>query len=162
MSNLFKELTKEAENQQKFLQKQQESPTDAAMPDTDAAMPDTDAAMPDTDAAMPDTDAAMPDTDAGSQHQVKTLDHEKLKIIISELSALNVYGNSTSVRLSKTERQDIQDFVHITLRKNGIDGKSVSGAKLMRYALRYMIKVHKEEFIDALSEVLKENNSLSI
>lgn len=70
--------------------------------------------------------------------------------------------NGLNVRMSEQETQDIEDFVMITLRKQGLRGYDVSIAKLMRYALRYMFRVHEKEFITALKQVLKTEETLSI
>ena len=56
-------------------------------------------------------------------------------------------NNGLNVRMTEQEMQDIEDFVLITLRKQGLRGYEVSIAKLMRYALRYMFRVHEKEFI---------------
>ena len=87
---------------------------------------------------------------------------EKLEIIIKELSTISVSTHGSPVRLSEAEKQDIEDFIYIHLRKKGLHGKAVSSAKLMRYALRYMIKVQPEKFVDALSKALIKEDKLSI
>jgi len=90
------------------------------------------------------------------------LDIEKLKIIIEEISQMPINSNGLNVRMSQQEMADIEDFVLITLRKQGLKGYEVSVAKLMRYAMRYMFRVHEKEFVSALKQVLKTEETLSI
>lgn len=71
-------------------------------------------------------------------------------------------SNGLNVRMSEQEMQDIEDFILITLRKQGLRGYDVSIAKLMRYALRYMFRVHEKEFIFALKQTLQTEETLSI
>ncbi len=91
-----------------------------------------------------------------------SIDMEKLRIIIEEISQMPTNNNGLNVRMSEQEMQDIEDFVLITLRKQGLRGYDVSIAKLMRYALRYMFRVHEKEFISALKQSLKAEDTLSI
>jgi hypothetical protein len=73
-----------------------------------------------------------------------------------------INSNGLNVRMSQQEMADIEDFVLITLRKQGLKGYEVSVAKLMRYAMRYMFRVHEKEFVSALKQVLKTEETLSI
>jgi hypothetical protein len=138
MSNLFTELTNEAARQQKSVEDQK------------------------AQSETTQTDTATSPTDIANRRRLQTLDESKLKTIIGELSEIGVSTHGTPVRLSEAEKRDIEDFIYITLRQKGIEGKGVSGAKLMRYALRYLMKVHEQEFINALAEALKKDNKLSI
>lgn len=106
-----------------------------------------------------DIDDRRPDI---TTQQDERNDVEKLEIIIEELSKISVSTYGSPVRLSEAEKQDIEDFIYIHLRKKGLQGKVVSSAKLMRYALRYMIKVQPEKFVDALSKALIKEDKLSI
>lgn len=56
----------------------------------------------------------------------------------------------------------MDDFVHGLLRRRGLKGYEVSAAKLMRYAFRYLSRVHEAEFVAALEQVLKVEEKLSI
>ena len=87
---------------------------------------------------------------------------EKLTILIQELSELPTNSNGLNVRMSRQEMQDLEDFVYVTLRKEGLKGNSVSLAKLMRYALRYLFRVHEKEFVAALKQSLRVEETLSI
>lgn len=107
---------------------------------------------------VPHSGTMVPETTENPPH----LDLDKLKIIIEELSQMPTKSNGLNVRMSDQEMQDIEDFVLITLRKQGLRGYEVSVAKLMRYALRYMFRVHEKEFISALKQVLKTEETLSI
>lgn len=93
---------------------------------------------------------------------VPRLDNEKLLTIVRELAQLSTNSNGLNVRLSEQEAGDIDDFIHVTLRKHGLKGNHVSAAKLMRYAFRYLFRVHEAEFIAALKEALKVEEKLSI
>lgn len=90
------------------------------------------------------------------------LDNEKLLTIVRELAQLSTNSNGLNVRLSEQEAGDIDDFIHVTLRKHGLKGNHVSAAKLMRFAFRYLFRVHETEFIAALKEALKVEEKLSI
>lgn len=145
MSSIFSELNKEAEQQQQSLANQQQKSAENQKPKRNKQI-----------------DVQTSPSDVPNRRRTETADQEKLKIIITELSTIPVTSSNTPVRLSATEKQDIEDFIHGTLRKRGLRGKSVSGAKLMRYALRYMMKVKQKEFIDALEKTLKKEEKLSI
>ena len=136
MSKLFSDLSQEAEKQQKMLTKQTKNDKPS--------------------------DVAVSDTDVGNRRRSVKMHSDKLQTIIAELSEISVSTNGTPVRLSAAEKQDIEDFIYITLRKKGLQGKAVSSAKLMRYALRYMIKVQPKAFVAALAEALTKEEKLSI
>jgi len=140
MSRLFSELSKEVDEQQKALRNRKEEPAKQSLV----------------------TDVETSEADVGIQHLYHTLDTDKLRVIIGELSEIKVSAHGTPVRLSEAERHDIEDFIYTTLRKKGINGRAVSSAKLMRFALRYLMKVHEKEFVEALSEALKKEERLSI
>lgn len=141
MSKLFSELTQEAQAQQEILSKQA---VDIKKTDTATSVSDT------------------ANRRLSKKVQSNNLQTDKLQTIIAELSEISVATHGTPVRLSTTEKQDIEDFIYVTLRKKGLQGKSVSGAKLMRYALRYMIKVQPDVFVAALAEALTKEEKLSI
>jgi len=90
------------------------------------------------------------------------LDLDKLRTIIEELSVMQANTNGLNMRMSGKEAADIEDFIHDALRKEGLKGYEVSAAKLMRYAMRYMFRVHPQEFITALRAALKVEETLSI
>lgn len=117
------------------------------------------------DGAQPDqpaSGATTPVTDIADRRRSQALDREKLETIIRELSEIRVATHGTPVRISLAEKKDIEDFIYITLRKQGLEGKAVSHAKLLRYALRYVMKVHEAEFVAALTAALKKEERLSI
>ena len=140
MSKLFSELTQEAQAQQEILTKQ----TMDSELDTTTSVPD------------------VANRRRLKKNQQDDLQTDKLQTIIAELSEISVSTHGTPVRLSEPEKQDIEDFIYITLRKKGLQGKAVSSAKLMRYAIRYMIKVQPKAFVEALTEALKKEEKLSI
>lgn len=56
---------------------------------------------------------------------VPRLDNEKLLTIVRELAQLSTNSNGLNVRLSEQEAGDIDDFIHVTLRKHGLKGNHV-------------------------------------
>ena len=142
MNKMFSEIDQDAQEQAKKL-KQQSTKTSQ------------------TDVAQSVSDVETSDGDIGKRSKSAEIQIDKLQTIISELSAIKV-APPTTVRLAEAEKQDIEDFMHGTLRKRSLQGQSVSIAKLMRYALRYMMKVHSKEFVDALEKALKKEEKLSI
>lgn len=113
-------------------------------------------------AQLAEADVPTPKSDTSNRHRNKGLQTDKLETVVQELSEISVSEHGSPVRMSSFEKKDIEDFIHITLRKKGLTGKSVSSAKLMRYALRYMMKVHEQEFIKALTKALRKEEKLSI
>jgi hypothetical protein len=101
-------------------------------------------------------------TDGAPSEKRSQLDPVKLITIIKSLSEIPASTQNTPVRFSEQEKKDIEDFIFITLRKNGLQGKAVSTSKLLRYSLRYLMKVHEKEFITALQKALKKNTHLPI
>ena len=136
MSKIFSELTKEAHNQQSTINQQNK--------------------------VTKLSDVPTPTTDVDNRRRTKDLQSDKLQTIIKELSEISVTNHGTPVRLSSVEKHDIEDYIFGVLRKKGLSGKSVGVAKLMRYSLRYLMKVHEKEFTAALIEGLKKEEKLSI
>ena len=172
MSGLFKQISQEAAQQRAQITENSVSPTPAPADPEQARL-----------APVPTAPISEPKTQQEESRPVRTskivvpqsgtmapqkpgdlpkLDMDKLKIVIEELSTMPTNYNGLNVRMSEQETQDIEDFVMITLRKQGLRGYDVSIAKLMRYALRYMFRVHEKEFITALKQVLKTEETLSI
>jgi hypothetical protein len=114
--------------------------------------------------------APQPGTTAPQYHNVAPqpqetefrLDIAKLKTIVEEISQIETKRDGLNVRLSDQESQDIEDFIHDKLRRSGLKGYDVSAAKLMRYAFRYISRVHEKDFIKALELALKSESNLSI
>ena len=90
------------------------------------------------------------------------IDLDKLRTVIEEIAAVKTNAYGFSVRMSQREQADIEEFILDTLRKEGIKGYEVSIAKLMRYAMRYMFRVHPQEFVTALRAALEVEETLSI
>jgi hypothetical protein len=167
MSNLFKQISQEAARQKEQVQHSNGlSPslaTDAAAPQPLASI----AEPPRVSAKMPARPPKQVSTQSGTTAPSRGttgphLDIHKLGIIVRELSQLPTNSNGLNVRLSLQEAQDIEDFIHATLRKRGLKGNHVSAAKLVRYAFRYLLRVHEAEFIRALEQGLKVEETLSI
>lgn len=90
------------------------------------------------------------------------LNIEKLKTVIKSVSEIPTSAFTTPVRLSAQEKKDVEDFIYITLRKNGLQGNQVSISKLMRYCLRYLMKIHEPELVQALKGALEKDTNLPI
>lgn len=142
MSKLFSELNQEAKRQQALLNQQSIK-------------------LLQTDIAQSVRDVPTSESEKVNKGSSAEIQPQKLQTIITELSQIPV-APPTTVRLSEIEKRDLEDFILDTLRKKGLQGQAVSGAKLMRYALRYMMKVHTKEFVEALQVALKQEEKLSI
>lgn len=113
---------------------------------------------------------SIPPVDAKDMSQLESkavenqvgLDIEKLKTVIKSLSEIPTSAFTTPIRLSAQEKKDVEDFIFMTLRQNGLQGNQVSISKLMRYCLRYMMKIHEPELVQALKEALEKDTSLPI
>lgn len=109
------------------------------------------------------TTAPQPGTTApASEKNNFHIDIAKLKTIVEEISQIETKRDGLNVRLSDQESLDIEEFILDKLRKSGLKGHDVSAAKLMRYAFRYISRVHEKEFIKALESALKAESNLSI
>jgi hypothetical protein len=117
---------------------------------------------PSDDLSTSVTDVVTSVTDGDPSEKRSQIDPVKLITVIKSLSEISASTQNTPVRFSEQEKKDIEDFIFITLRKNGLQGKAVSTSKLLRYSLRYLMKVHQKEFITALQKALKKNTLLPI
>ena len=105
------------------------------------------------------------DSDVTTSHEVAfttNLDMDKLQTVIKALSEIPTASQNVPVRLSDQERKDIDEFIHVTLRRKGITGHDVSVSKLLRYSLRYILKVHEKELLVSLVQALKKETTLPI
>jgi hypothetical protein len=168
MSSLFKQISQEAAQQRSAVQEIAEPSAQQIKPDPVSSSPEVLAQSPSTPNKPQDTVPAkkvapqrgtVAPRDGTNSPQ---LDSEKLRLIIQQIAQMPTNSNGLNVRMSAQEMQAIEDFVLGTLRKEGLKGHDVSIAKLMRYALRYMFRVHQKEFVAALREALKVEETLSI
>ena len=100
--------------------------------------------------------------DKAVNNSQSSIDAESLEVIIKSLSEIKTGTFTTPIRLSEQEKKDIEDFIYIKLRKKGLQGKNVSISKLMRFCLRYMLKIHEEELVNSLQKALVVNTNLPI
>ena len=159
---------------------------DGRTPHTDSSSPHTDKRMSHTDGrlsnkldvtAQPDrptqrTDSRAPQTDGSTQHTdrhlspddelTRELDMQKLQTIIQELSSIKVDSERVSIRMSAVEKLEIEDFIFGHLRAKGLQGKQVSISRIMRYAIRYFIKVHPQVFEESLKSALHKEAKLTV
>jgi len=165
MSNLFNQISKEAERQKQQLE---QFPV-PAQPQPQPEMRQTEAATPLPQPSTPPKPVKAnkaPNQSGTTAPPSGTtgplIAKDKLATVMRELSALPTNNNGLNVRLSEQEAQDIEELIHETLRKRGLRGNHVSAAKLMRYAFRYLTRVHEREFIAALEAAFKVEDKLSI
>lgn len=163
MSNLFNQISKEAERQKHQLE---QFPV-PAQPQPQPEKRQTEAATPLPNAPQNRVKANKVPSKSGttappSGTTVPLIAKEKLATVMRELSTLPTNNNGLNVRLSEQEAQDMEELIHETLRKRGLRGNHVSAAKLMRYAFRYLTRVHEREFIAALEAAFKIEEKLSI
>ncbi len=168
MSSLFKQISQEAAQQRAAVQKSAEPrapqiKSESVVDSPEAIAHNTPVQIkPKNKASIkkvaPQHGTVAPQSGTDSPH----LDSGKLRLIIQQISQMPTNSNGLNVRMSAQEMQDIEDFVLVTLRQEGLRGHDVSIAKLMRYALRYMFRVHQKEFVTALCEALKIEETLSI
>ncbi len=111
------------------------------------------------------TDIATPVGDVVTSHTdvtpaINSINKTELLEIITKLSSASISTFGTPVRLNSKEKKEIEDFIHNKLRNKGVDVKGISMGKLMRYALRYMIKVEEKAFAECLIEALKRSDDI--
>lgn len=165
MSSLFKQISAEAAQQRQQVDEVDHSPTPpgenkngekAVSPRKEPSGSTSESSK--LKKVAPQSGTTAPHSGTMTPH----IDTDKLQIIIRELSQLPTNSNGINVRISEQELQDIEEFIHGTLRQRGVKGYNVSITKLMRYAFRYLARVHEQEFIDALEDALKVEETLSI
>lgn len=162
MSNLFAELQNEAAQQKKIaegLKTQAEVTTVdvVAAPVAPLEQPKQKANKREPQIET-NNGTTAPDVGTTAPH----IDTNKLETIISELSGISTRRDGLNVRLSDKEATDVDDFVNDTLRRKGLKGNDVSASKLMRYAFRYILRLHEKEFTEALMRAFRDKEKLSI
>jgi hypothetical protein len=109
-----------------------------------------------SDAPASKGDAATSD----SNHQnVPRLDASLMSEIVTSLADAKTLPNAISIRMTEDEKEYIDDFILGTLRKERLQGHEVSIAKLMRYALIYLLFRHQKEFVEVLKQSLIKEES---
>ena len=155
MSGIFNQLmTQEAEKQRQAIQKVKEQNDADSTSDATASQQDATTSQPNKDASLP-----KQRTQAKAAITATVLDEKLMGEIIAELSRAEVLPNALSIRMSAEEKQYVDDFILDTLRKEKLHGPEVSIAKLMRYALAYLLLNHQAEFIDVLKKALLKKDS---
>ena len=163
MSNLFNQISKEAERQKQQLE-QFPAP---AQPQPEKRQTEAATPLPQPSVSPKPVKVNKAPNHSGttaplSGTTVPLIAKDKLATVMRELSTLPTNNNGLNVRLSEQEAQDLEELIHETLRKRGLRGNHVSAAKLMRYAFRYLTRVHEREFIAALEAAFKVEDKLSI
>ncbi len=148
MSGIFSKLiTQEAEKQQQTIKQAK------TQPDPERA---SDATASRIDATASQQDAKKPTTTIVDKF---SLDSALMSTIISELSDARTLSSAISVRMTQEEKAHIDDFILDTLRREKLQGHEVSIAKLMRYALVYMLLKHQTEFVEVLKTTLTKDET---
>lgn len=165
MSTLFKQINEMGAQQRQQIEQLAHSPTlsparhETPIAEQPAQSSKTEETpLKSSKKVVPQSGATAPHSDTAKS----AIDTDKLRTIIQELSQMPVGNNGLNVRMSEQEMVDIEEFVYGSLRKEGLKGYDVSIAKLMRYSLRYLFRVHPKEFVHALKEALKVEEKLSI
>ncbi len=162
MSGIFNKLmTQQVEEQKKALEEsKKQSDIDSS---SDAVTSQQDAT---TSQPTVGTSQTTPRSDqVTSSHKIVTksapsmLDKSLMREIVAELSRAKVLPSAISIRMSVDEKEYVDDFILDTLRKEKVQGPDVSIAKLMRYALAYLLLRHRQEFIGVLKKTLIKKNS---
>ena len=143
MSGIFSQLTQEAQRQQELLKTN--SPKNDIDDPSDAVTSRTD--------AMPSKTNKRPE---------QTIDTELMSKIVANLSDAKTLSNAISIRMTEEEKEYVDDFILVTLRKAGLQGHQVSIAKLMRYALIYVLFKHHKEFLNVLKSTLTKDESTNL
>ena len=148
MSGIFSKLiTQEAEKQQQTIKKAK------TQPDPDRS---SDATASRIDATASQQDAKKPTTIIVDKF---SLDSALMSTIINELSDARTLSSAISVRMTQEEKAHIDDFILDTLRREKLQGQEVSMAKLMRYALVYILLKHQKEFVEVLKTTLTRDET---
>ena len=145
MSNIFAQLQQEATRQNTQLKQPVPAETTSRDP------------LRHSDAVASGADAVPSQT---KSQKAVALDKRLMRRVVTELVDATTLPNAISIRLNENEKEFIDDFILVTLRKAGLQGHQVSMAKLMRYSLAYLLLRHQDEFIDVLKKTfLKKGES---
>ncbi len=147
-------MTQEVKNQTQALKKAKKQTDPQSDSDAAASLPD---ASPSLSAAK--TSRATPKPQSNPVVDQFVLDDSLMKQIITELSDAKVLNSAISIRMSEEEKEFVDDFILVTLRKEKLQGHEVSIAKLMRYALAYLLLRHKHTFVEVLKAALLKKES---
>src|SRR5262245_13710578 len=119
MSNLFTQIRTAAAQQQQVLKHSNQTDPEKY-----------------SDAMASKTDANPSQT---SEQNNLGLDPSLMSEIVDSLANAKTLPNAISIRMTEEEKEFIDDFILVTLRKERLQGHQVSIAKLMRYALIYLL-----------------------
>lgn len=147
-------MTQEAEKQRQAIQKVKEQN------DVDSTS-DATASQQDAATSQINKDTSLPKQKAQTKPPITTtvLDEKLMGEIVAELSRSEVLPNAISIRMTAEEKQYVDDFILDTLRREKLHGPEVSIAKLMRYALAYLLLKHHTEFVEVLKTTLIKKDS---
>lgn len=162
MSGIFNKLmTQQVEEQKKALEESKKQNDADSSSDATASQQDATTSQPaiDTSQATLKSDRVTPNPKKVTKSDPSMLDMSLMRQIVTELSRAEVQPNAISIRMSVDEKEYIDDFILDTLRKEKLQGPDVSIAKLMRYALAYLLLRHRQEFIDVLKKTLIKKDS---
>ena len=147
MSNIFAQLQQEAARQ--TTQLKQPVPTETTSPDP----------LRHSDAVASAPDAVPSQT---KSQKAVALDKRLMRRVVTELVDATTLPNAISIRLNENEKEFIDDFILVTLRKAGLQGHQVSMAKLMRYSLAYLLLRHQDELTDLLTKTFAKKGESNL
>lgn len=162
MSGIFNQLmTQQVEEQKKALEESKKQNDTDSGSDATASQQDATTSQPTVGMSQttPKSDQITSIHKQVTKSDPSILDKSLLRKIVAELSRAEVQPNAISIRMSVDEKEYIDDFILDTLRKEKLQGPDVSIAKLMRYALAYLLLRHRQEFIDVLKKTLIKKDS---
>jgi hypothetical protein len=90
------------------------------------------------------------------------LNRKSLSAIITAILNASTNVQNTPIRLTNTEKGDMEDFILTKLRNKGVSIHKLSLSKLMRICTRYMIKVHEEELLNILAKSIEAQDDFNI
>lgn len=155
MSGIFNQLmTQEVAKQQQAIKKSKE---------LNDPQSDSDATASHRDATPSDMPTNTSHNSIKMKHKANVdkylFDDSLMHEIIAELSDAKVLTSAISIRMTEEEKAYVDDFILDTLRREKLQGHEVSIAKLMRYALTYLLLKHQEEFVAVLKKTLIKKES---
>ena len=162
MSGIFNKLvTQQVEEQKKALEESKKQNDIDGRSDATASQQDATTSRKDSKTSPTNQTPAQttPRTQNVTKSDHSVLDESLMGEIVTELSGAEIRPNAISIRMSADEKAYIDDFILDTLRKQKLQGPEVSIAKLMRYALTYLLLKHQQEFVDVLKKTLIKKDS---
>jgi len=102
-----------------------------------------------------DSDSVLAQHDSGAKKDSSKLstlnfDNAMMSEIVAQLIDVKSAKEVSYVRMTPEEKKFIYDFIMVDLYRKGLDFKSISESKIMRFCVAYILLNHREEFTDVL------------